>query len=25
MFSLPRYELWKELPIDFNPEEMLGG
>jgi outer membrane biosynthesis protein TonB len=25
MFSLPRYELWKELPLNFDPFDMLGG
>jgi colicin import membrane protein len=25
MFSLPKYENWKELSIDFDPYEMLGG
>jgi hypothetical protein len=25
MFSLPKYEIWKELSIDFDPFEMFGG
>jgi len=25
MFSLPKYEIWKELSIDFDPVEMFGG
>jgi outer membrane biosynthesis protein TonB len=25
MFSLPKYEIWKELSIDFDPIEMFGG
>jgi outer membrane biosynthesis protein TonB len=25
MFSLPKYDTWKELPIDFDPVEMFGG
>lgn len=25
MFSLAKYETWKELPIDFDPFEMFGG
>jgi colicin import membrane protein len=25
MFSLPRYEIWKELPLNFDPFDMLGG
>jgi outer membrane biosynthesis protein TonB len=25
MFSLPRYEIWKELPINFDPSQMFGG
>ncbi len=25
MFSLPRYELWKDLPLNFDPFDMLGG
>lgn len=25
MFSVPKYETWKELPIDFDPTEMFGG
>jgi colicin import membrane protein len=25
MFSLPRYDAWKELPIDFSPSDMFGG
>lgn len=25
MFSLSRYEMWKELPLDFDPAEMFGG
>jgi colicin import membrane protein len=25
MFSLPKYQIWKELSIDFDPVEMFGG
>jgi colicin import membrane protein len=25
MFSLPKYDIWKELSIDFDPVEMFGG
>ncbi len=25
MFSVPRYEIWKELPLSFDPVEMFGG
>jgi hypothetical protein len=25
MFSPQRYEVWKEIPLDFNPVEMFGG
>jgi colicin import membrane protein len=25
MFSLPKYETWRELSIDFDPYEMFGG
>jgi len=25
MFSLQRYDAWKEIPLDFNPTEMFGG
>ena len=25
MFSVPKYEIWKELSIDFDPVEMFGG
>jgi hypothetical protein len=25
MFSPQRYEVWKEIPLDFNPAEMFGG
>src|SRR5262245_24326389 len=25
MFSLPKYEIWKELSIDFDPFEVFGG
>jgi outer membrane biosynthesis protein TonB len=25
MFSLPRYDSWKELTVDFDPVEMFGG
>jgi len=25
MFSLPKYDIWKELSIDFDPFEMFGG
>jgi outer membrane biosynthesis protein TonB len=25
MFTLPKYEIWKELSIDFDPVEMFGG
>jgi colicin import membrane protein len=25
MFSQPKYEIWKELSIDFDPFEMVGG
>ena len=25
MFSLPKYETWKDLPIDFDPFDMFGG
>jgi outer membrane biosynthesis protein TonB len=25
MFSLPKYDTWKDLPIDFDPFDMFGG